>query len=103
MGDTDRARPPADWPGLEMVGMTRLTDDIYYGWTAGGETPLFWHWCKALEDVPEEYRVHGNCWVAANTAGHTLVCREPLHLEPSLLWDCCGLHGFVRAGAWTNA
>lgn len=28
---------------------------------------------------------------------------EPLHLEPSLLWKCCGLHGFVRNGMWITA
>ena len=102
MGDTDRGTPPADWPGLEMVGMTRLTDDIYYGWTTGGETPVFWHWCKALESVPAEYRVHGSCWVAANTDTHTLVSREPLTMTPSLLWDCCGTHGYITDGKWTS-
>ncbi|MFJ2477129.1 hypothetical protein ACIOWI_29845 [Streptomyces sp. NPDC087659] len=97
-----RGVPPSDWPGMEMTSITRLTEDIYYGWMAGHTNPLFWHWCAALTDVPDELTVHGG-WVAANTEGHTLVSRDPLHLEPSLLWRCCGLHGFVRAGAWTNA
>lgn len=99
----DRGVPPSDWPGLEMVGMTRLTDDIYYGWLSHETTPTFWHWCKALEAVPPELKVHEGCWVAAGTSAHSLVCREPLHLEPSLLWRCCGVHGFVRGGAWIPA
>ncbi|MGW0580483.1 hypothetical protein ACWD25_32015 [Streptomyces sp. NPDC002920] len=99
----DRDVPPSDWPGLEMVDMTKLTDDIYFGWLVKGTNPTFWHWCKALEAVPEDLKVHAGCWVAASTSAHTLVSREPLHLEPSLLWNCCGLHGFVRDGAWIPA
>lgn len=98
-----RSKPPSDWPGLEMVDITRLTDDIYFGWLAKEANPTFWHWCKALEDVPEDRRAHDGCWVAAGTGAHTLVSREPLHLEPSLLWNCCGLHGFVRDGKWIPA
>lgn len=99
----DRGTPPSDWPSLEMVGMTKLNDDIYYGWLTNEPTPTFWHWCKALEDVPSELKVHDGCWVAAGTSAHTLVSREPLHLEPSLLWKCCGLHGWVRNGQWEPA
>lgn len=98
----DRNSPPPDWPGLEMVDVTRLTDDIYFGWLSEGH-PIFWHWCKALEGVPEDRKVHDGCWVAASAAAHTLVSREPLHLEPSLLWTCCNLHGFVRGGVWIPA
>lgn len=99
----DRGLPPTDWPGLEMTGMTQLTDAIYYGWLGEEATPTFWHWCTALEDVPADRKVHNGCWVAAGTSAHTLVSREPLHLEPSLLWKCCGLHGWVRNGQWENA
>lgn len=98
----DRGTPPSDWPGLEMTGLTRLTDDIYVGWLAKETNQTFWHWCAALADVPEDRTVTGG-WVAAGTSAHTLVSREPLHLEPSLLWNCCGLHGFVRGGVWTPA
>ena len=99
----DRSVPPSDWPGLEMVGMTKLTDDIFYGWLTEEPNPTFWHWCTSLEDVPADRKVHDGCWVAAGTTAHTLVSREPLHLEPSLLWRCCGLHGWVRNGQWTGA
>lgn len=97
----DHDTPPVDWPGLELAGVTKLTDDIYFGWLAE-QNPIFWHWCAALADVPPERLVSGR-WVAANTEAHTLVAREPLHLEPSLLWRCCGLHGFVRDGKWVLA
>lgn len=83
--------------------MTKLTDDIYFGWFETDANPTFWHWCTALEDVPAERKVMPGCWVAAGTYAHTLVAREPLHLEPSLLWKCCDLHGWVRDGQWTSA
>lgn len=95
--------PPSDWPGMEMTGMTRLTEKIYFGWLAKESTPMFWHWCAALEGVPDDLKVHDGCWVAAGTSEHTLVSRDPLHLEPSLLWRCCGLHGWVRNGTWEPA
>ncbi|WP_328934149.1 MULTISPECIES: hypothetical protein [unclassified Streptomyces] len=95
--------PPSDWPGLEMTGVTRLTDKIYYGWLADEDHPMFWHWCTALEGLPAELKVHEGCWIPAGTGAHTVVSREPLHLEPSLLWNCCGTHGWVRNGQWTEA
>lgn len=102
MEQRERPAPPVDWPGMEMTGMTNLTDDIYFGWER--ETnPTFWHWCKSLEGVPADRKVYEGCWVAAGTGAHTLVSSEPLHLEPSLLWQCCGLHGFVRNGQWIPA
>jgi hypothetical protein len=99
---TDRSRPPSEWPGLEVAGLTQLTDDIYYGWLAHEANPFFWHWCPTYARLPEDMTVSGG-WVGAGTAAHTLVSREPLHLEPSLLWNCCGTHGFVRDGAWIPA
>ncbi len=99
----DRGTPPTDWPGLEMADLTRLNDDIYFGWLANEPNPTFWHWCRALEGVPADQKVHDGCWVAARTSSHQLIAREPLHLEPSLLWKCCGLHGWVRNGRWASA
>jgi hypothetical protein len=99
----DRGKPPTDWPGLEMADLTKLNDDIYFGWLATDPNPTFWHWCSALEGVPADRKVHDGCWVAAGTSSHQLVSREPLHLEPSLLWKCCGLHGWVRNGQWEAA
>jgi hypothetical protein len=97
----DHNKPPSDWPGLETAELVELTPDIHYGWL-DEPNPIFWHRCAALANVPEEHTVHGP-WVAAGTGAHTLVARDPLHLEPSLLWNCCGLHGFVRDGQWISA
>ncbi|KUN34842.1 hypothetical protein AQJ30_27630 [Streptomyces longwoodensis] len=98
----DRSRPPTDWPGLETAGLTLLTDGIFYGWLEHETNPFFWHWCPTYAGLPEKKKVSGG-WVGAGTSAHTLVSREPLHLEPSLLWQCCGTHGFVRGGEWIPA
>jgi hypothetical protein len=98
----DRSRPPTEWPGLETSDLTKLTDDIYYGWLDHETNPMFWHWCPTYAGMPEEQTVSGG-WIGAGTSAHTLVSREPLHLEPSLLWNCCGTHGFVRDGEWIPA
>lgn len=102
MTGVDRRTPPTDWPGLETAGLTKLTDDIFYGWLEHETNPMFWHWCPTYAALPEEKTVTGG-WIGAGTSAHTLVSREPLHLEPSLLWRCCGLHGFVRDGVWIPA
>lgn len=34
---------------------------------------------------------------------HQVTVAEPLSLEPSLLCEVCGWHGFVRAGEWVPA
>ncbi|MEV4783965.1 hypothetical protein AB0K53_00675 [Streptomyces tuirus] len=98
----DRSKPPTEWPGLETSGLTKLTDDIYYGWLQHETNPMFWHWCPTYARLPEEKTVSGG-WIGAGTSAHTVVAREPLHLEPSLLWRCCGTHGFVRDGKWVPA
>jgi hypothetical protein len=51
-----RDTPPSQWQSLEAVGITKVTDDIYYGWIDNTADPTFWHWC------PTQGR-----WVAAGT------------------------------------
>ncbi|MFC6080946.1 hypothetical protein [Sphaerisporangium aureirubrum] len=93
----ERSDPPLNWAPFPV---TKVTDDIYYGWPEDERDPWFWHWCTghAPGDQPP---VDAGRWSASGTGLHTLVSREPLHLEPSLHWLCCGLHGFVRNGYWT--
>ena len=35
--------------------------------------------------------------------GHQIVNESPLHIEPSILCEDCGIHGFVRLGKWVSA
>lgn len=99
--DTPRVPPPAEWAGAEPLG-----GDVYWRYDPDAEdvlrSILVWHWCPfrpplTIDDAPD------GRWIAANVAAHELVSIDPLHLEPSLLWECCGKHGWVRAGAWSDA
>lgn len=87
-------------PGVEWLPGVRAIDVAARVWVApdphhrGGGEHLVWHWCT-------ERGFHG--WRLGATAAHTLVSRDPLTIEPSLLWPCCGVHGFIRAGRWVAA
>lgn len=98
MGEKNRATPPTQWCTW-WNEVHQLTPDIAYGWPPADRTgnpddlnPWFWHWCS-----------HQGRWMAQSTRLHTLVSRSPLHMEPSLLWPCCHIHGFVRNGQWIDA
>lgn len=97
-GVKDPEAPPSTWCDW-WLEVHDLAPGIAYGWPGEGLTaaaddlnPWFWHWCS------QQSR-----WMAQATSAHTLVSREPLHMEPSLLWPCCGTHGFVRDGKWAPA
>ena len=85
-----RARTPDTWGGAAHLG-----GDVYMRrdpGTSGAGAYRFWHFCSL-----------GDRWAYAVPGKHDLIADEPLHLEPSLLWPCCGKHGWVRAGGWTEA
>jgi len=95
---THRSEPPAVWCDW-WTEVHQLTPEIAYGWVPehlradpDDPNPWFWHWCS------QQGR-----WMAQAAPDHTLVSAQPLHLEPSLLWPCCGTHGFVRGGEWIPA
>ncbi|MFI0576128.1 hypothetical protein [Streptomyces tendae] len=95
MAFSDRDASPTQWCDW-WTEVHQLARDIAYGWVPPHLTadpsdpnPWFWHWCA------QQGR-----WQAQAAPDHRLVSREPLHLEPSLLWPCCGTHGFVRGGEW---
>lgn len=92
--NTDHDHHPGAW-GMSAVF---VGDDTYYLVDPADHTPtgvLVWHWCAGNPEGPR--------WMAAGVKNHTLVAVDPLHLEPSLLWDCCGKHGYIRAGRWEAA
>lgn len=92
--NTDHATPPTTWD----VDAVDVGDDTYYRIDPADPTPsgiLVWHWCTAPAPGPR--------WMAAGVINHTLISTDPLHLEPSLLWPCCGKHGYIREDRWTTA
>lgn len=91
--------PPSNWAGAVHAG-----HDVYYRHdpdkpAGAGDAVSTWHWCAAwsLADEP------GGRWALAHAGKHDLITADPLHLEPSLLWHCCGRHGWIRGGRWTDA
>ena len=73
-----------------------LSRDIYFCFTPYETNPYLAHVCTHSDGTPR--------WEWRGTQLHTLVCREPLHLEASIGWtDCCGRHGFIRGGKWEPA
>jgi hypothetical protein len=83
--------PPGRWAGATNAG-----GDVYFRVDRAAEdvlgTVVVWHWCPVM-----------TLWRATNPGNHELVSASPLHLEPSLLWDCCDRHGFLRNGRWVDA
>jgi len=97
----DHDDPPSNWDNAIPAG-----GDVYYRFDpdepAGtAEAVITWHWCTRqpldFGDVGE------GCWALAHVGKHDLIAVEPLHLEPSLLWNCCNKHGWIRGGIWTDA
>lgn len=102
MDFTDRNSPPTEWCDW-WTEVHRAGDTVYYGWVPEHLTalpddpnPWFWHWCPTVNGGEGR-------WIAQDAPEHTLVSREPLHLEPSILWPCCGTHGWMRNGTWADA
>lgn len=85
--------PPSDFGNAFPIGgdvyYTRIFDENYKTFL---QELHFWHWCTELKR-----------WRLAGVWNHNLISEKPLHLEPSLLWPCCGKHGFVRNGRWEDA
>lgn len=100
------SEPPSNWAGAAAASgdVYYLLDDDGCWFNLPAGTPpigrlVIWHWCPAfaLDDEP------GGRWAPARADKHDLMALDPLHLEPSILWDCCGKHGWIRQGAWTDA
>lgn len=102
-GEADPNRFPDEWCDWWATPVVMLARGIGYGWPKAEQTaapddpnPWFWHWCPAAANGDGR-------WMAQAAPEHTLVSREPLHMEPSLLWPCYGTHGFARDGVWVPA
>jgi hypothetical protein len=88
------ADPPSVWAGAAPLGGGVFWRPVFAegGTVAVAGVFLMWHWCRAV-----------GRWSAWGVEQHTVVSLDPLTLDPSLLWPCCGRHGFVRDGAWVEA
>lgn len=89
-----RSAFPTDFPENENLGELS-------GQLAGFRVT---HPRGGVEGEPECAGGSGS-WIPTNADAEawTLVSREPLHLEPSLLCRACGDHGWIRGGKWVPA
>jgi hypothetical protein len=108
--------PDGAWlPETLPPGATRVGDRAAYQWV-GCDRPgdpghvhsigclWVWHYCTQVlgPESVEPGALFG--WRPAGVNAHTLAHAAPLTIEPSLYWpDCCGLHGWIRDGAWIQA
>lgn len=86
---------PYDNPPSEFASAQPVGGDVYWMPSPdedAGNHPTVWHWCTTSQR-----------WQARGTRNHDVLSLDPLHLEPSLLWNCCGKHGWIRNGEWTPA
>lgn len=87
-------------PDLTLVSVVDsiypLDDDVMSViFPKGDGPPHFRHRCLAKRGDSIHERI-----AAPSLAKHTVVSRDPLHLEASILCLDCGTHGFVRDGHW---
>jgi hypothetical protein len=104
------------WFGDSAVEVQSLgqTDRVAYSWgTPAGADPethtptisdlLVWHDCDQSIGTSEGYADRAG-WVPWGCGLHTLINVSPLHIVASVYYpDCCGLHGFITNGEWTDA
>lgn len=99
VGNDEDLRPLREQLPSEWAGAAPLGGEVFWrpmpsedGTVVTIGQLLFYHWCTGLQR-----------WAIWHVSDHDLVSLEPIHLEPSLLWPCCGKHGYVRGGAWVDA
>lgn len=99
---------------LPESDMVRVGPGVAYqtGVEGYGHGLLVWHWCTksgwraraAREGWTVDEEAARPAWLPTAVGAHDLISLHPLHLEPSVFWpECCGRHGFIRGGVWTDA
>ena len=94
------------------------TNKVAYSWTSlpgVDDEPktinhlLVWHDCdknRWRDDSTKTQSLIDSYmgWRPAGVGLHDLITAEPLHIEASVYWpSCCGMHGWIRDGAWVSA
>lgn len=110
------------WFGGSYINVQTLghTDKVAYSWSipAGADPAthvqtindlLVWHDCdkNLWRADPEKDQSKIDDYLGWHPSGvglHDLISVDPLHIEASVYWPvCCGMHGWIRDGAWVNA
>lgn len=62
-----------------------------------------WHYCDLILSPESVAPGQKFGWRPGGVGLHTLVQQEPLTITASVIWPCCGLHGFITDGEWVDA
>jgi len=102
------------WSFLERnAEVEMLGEKVAYSWTCEPveghqhtiECLWVWHYCDLnLAPVDDHWTSLYTGWKPSGVGAHDLISVDPLHIEASVYWPaCCGIHGWIRDGKWTNA
>ena len=102
------------WSFLERdAEVEMLGEKVAYSWTCEPEEGhqhaieclWVWHNCDLnLNPVDKHWTSLYTGWKPSGVGAHDLISVDPLHIEASVYWPaCCGIHGWIRDGKWTDA
>lgn len=79
---------------IEQFTPIDLGSDHRAGWKEDGNL-WWWHACTVGSGIGSIDCTTGQF--------HSLISREPMHIEASVLCATCGDHGWIRDGKWVTA
>lgn len=96
---------------IEVTILEGSAGKVAYAWNASAAAPftiddlLVLHECdNHLSGWTGEDLAAFSGWQMTGVGAHDLISVSPLHIEASVYWpSCCGLHGWIRDGRWTDA
>lgn len=108
------------WFGGTPIEVQPLGERVAYSWGMPASADpathvptiddlIVWHDCthsvwRADPTKPPALIDVYDGWHPTGVGAHDLIAVDPLHIEASVYWpDCCGMHGWIRDGRWTDA
>lgn len=103
------------WAFLDRdAEVTLVGPKVAYSWTCDPELVdhthtieclWVWHDCDHnLDPERKQHHAYPEGWTPSGVGLHDLISIEPLRIEASVYWPaCCGMHGWISNGQWTDA
>lgn len=89
------------WPAEPTEDAVALGGDFWY---AVGELDGEMHGIQLWHPRPDNGQRCWGGWIPVTGEYRwDVVSREPLTLNPSILCNACGAHGWIREGKWVSA
>jgi hypothetical protein len=86
---------------LRLAESDMAPEGLHPGWKAGDVLGvLLTHPCSKRDgEVVQDFIPTGYM----PSRDWNLESRDPITMSPSIAYECCGLHGFIREGRWVPA